>query len=120
MRRPPTKTVHMPEGPPMSPDFKSASRSSSPAIIGVSGSHLQAPASSFSSSSRNSPFSRGSAGSSEERVIEVLTDSVVVRPGPMDGHQTGFQAHHEYIIFDRLQAYPAFIVRVRREDVQDT
>ena len=37
--------------------------------------------------------------------------SVVVKPGPMRWHPQGYQAHQEFVIFDREQAYPAFVVQ---------
>ncbi|CAL1162084.1 unnamed protein product [Cladocopium goreaui] len=40
-------------------------------------------------------------------------DSIVVKPGPITGHQNQEQIHQEYVIFDREQAYPCFVVQYR-------
>eukprot|EP00439_Symbiodinium_sp_Y106_P071462 s811_g12.t2 len=37
--------------------------------------------------------------------------SVVVNPGPIQGHHNPNQIHQEFVIFDREQAYPAFVVQ---------
>ena len=37
-------------------------------------------------------------------------DSVIARPGWMKGHHAEYQTHMEFVIFDRWQAYPEFIV----------
>ena len=37
--------------------------------------------------------------------------SVVVNPGPVRGHKQPIQVHQEFVIFDREQAYPAFVVQ---------
>ncbi|CAE7541688.1 Parp12, partial [Symbiodinium necroappetens] len=37
--------------------------------------------------------------------------SVVVNPGPIHGHHNPNQIHQEFVIFDREQAYPAFVVQ---------
>ena len=37
-------------------------------------------------------------------------DSVIARPGEMRGHHGGHQTHMEFVIFDRWQAYPEFLV----------
>ena len=37
--------------------------------------------------------------------------SVVVYPGPVKGHKQPLQVHQEFVIFDREQAYPAFVVQ---------
>jgi len=37
-------------------------------------------------------------------------DSIVVKPGLIKGHHKPNQVHQEYVIFDREQAYPAFVV----------
>ena len=38
-------------------------------------------------------------------------DSIVVRPGLINGHPSQNQIHQEYVIFDREQAYPCFVVQ---------
>jgi hypothetical protein len=38
-------------------------------------------------------------------------DSIVVKPGPLDGHQNQQQVHQEFVIFDRDQAYPCYVVQ---------
>ena len=38
-------------------------------------------------------------------------DSIVVKPGPIDGHQNQQQFHQEFVIFDRDQAYPCYVVQ---------
>ena len=38
-------------------------------------------------------------------------DSIVVEPGPVQGHQQGRQIHQEFVIFNNQQAYPAFVVQ---------
>ena len=38
-------------------------------------------------------------------------DSVVVNPGPISGHHNPIQVHQEFVIFDREQAYPAYVVQ---------
>ena len=35
---------------------------------------------------------------------------IVANPGPMAGHQRGEQDHQEFVIFDKAQAYPMYIV----------
>ena len=37
-------------------------------------------------------------------------DSVIARPGRMSGHHAGYQTHMEFVVFDRWQAYPEFIL----------
>ena len=37
--------------------------------------------------------------------------SVVVNPGQIMGHHNPIQAHQEFVIFDREQAYPAYVVQ---------
>ncbi|CAE7701712.1 Tnks [Symbiodinium sp. CCMP2456] len=37
--------------------------------------------------------------------------SVVVNPGQIHGHHNSHQAHQEFVIFDREQAYPCFVVQ---------
>ncbi|CAE7256014.1 Tnks [Symbiodinium sp. KB8] len=37
--------------------------------------------------------------------------SVVVKPGQIAGHHKTIQVHQEFVIFDREQAYPAFVVQ---------
>mmetsp|Transcript_14932 Transcript_14932/g.43642 ORF Transcript_14932/g.43642 Transcript_14932/m.43642 type:complete len:691 (+) Transcript_14932:60-2132(+) len=44
----------------------------------------------------------------------VCGDSVIARPGPMDGHHGAFQTHMEFVIFEQLQAYPEYIIRYTR------
>ena len=41
----------------------------------------------------------------------VTYDSIVVNPGPIKGHHRGNQIHQEFVIFDREQAYPCYVVR---------
>ena len=38
-------------------------------------------------------------------------DSIVVHPGLIRGHHRQHQVHQEYVIFDREQAYPAYVVQ---------
>ena len=38
-------------------------------------------------------------------------DSIVVYPGPIRGHHRQNQLHQEYVIFDREQAYPSYVVQ---------
>ncbi|CAK9096764.1 unnamed protein product [Durusdinium trenchii] len=38
-------------------------------------------------------------------------DSVVVNPGPIAGHHQSQQFHQEFVIFDREQAYPFYVVK---------
>ena len=38
-------------------------------------------------------------------------DSVVVKPGPITGHHKSTQIHQEFVLFDRDQAYPSFVVQ---------
>ena len=38
-------------------------------------------------------------------------DSVVVEPGLVSGHHNPQQIHQEYVIFDREQAYPCYVVQ---------
>ena len=37
--------------------------------------------------------------------------SVVVNPGPISWHHSPTQVHQEFVVFDREQAYPAFVVQ---------
>ena len=37
--------------------------------------------------------------------------SVVVKPGVVTGHRKPMQIHQEFVVFDREQAYPAFVVQ---------
>ncbi|CAE7459970.1 Tnks [Symbiodinium sp. CCMP2456] len=39
-------------------------------------------------------------------------DSVVANPGPMEGHHQSHQSHQEFVIFDRYQAFPEFVVEI--------
>ncbi|CAE7898453.1 Poly [ADP-ribose] polymerase 3 [Symbiodinium microadriaticum] len=41
-------------------------------------------------------------------------DSVVANPGPMAGHHSAVQSHQEFVIFDRYQAFPEFLVEIHR------
>ncbi|CAK0893772.1 unnamed protein product [Prorocentrum cordatum] len=43
-------------------------------------------------------------------------DTVVARPGPMPGHPHGEQIHQEFVIFDKFQAYPEFLVQYTCDD----
>ena len=36
-------------------------------------------------------------------------DSIIARPGPMRNHQSGHQAHQEFVIFEQMQAYPEYV-----------
>eukprot|EP00438_Fugacium_kawagutii_P003644 Skav224214 [mRNA] locus=scaffold939:985137:987398:- [translate_table: standard] len=38
-------------------------------------------------------------------------DSIVVEPGLIKGHHNSNQIHQEYVIFDREQAYPSYVVQ---------
>ena len=38
-------------------------------------------------------------------------DSIVVHPGLITGHHSQNQVHQEYVIFDREQAYPSYVVQ---------
>lgn len=38
-------------------------------------------------------------------------DSIVVYPGPIKGHHNVHQVHQEYVICDREQAYPSYVVQ---------
>eukprot|EP00435_Cladocopium_sp_Y103_P056424 s886_g19.t1 len=38
-------------------------------------------------------------------------DSIVVKPGMINGHHNQQQIHQEYVIFDREQAYPCYVVQ---------
>ena len=38
-------------------------------------------------------------------------DSIVVKPGWVQGHHNQYQFHQEYVIFDREQAYPCYVVQ---------
>ena len=37
--------------------------------------------------------------------------SIMAKPGPMTGHHAQSQLHQEFVIFERDQAYPAFVVK---------
>lgn len=41
----------------------------------------------------------------------ICHDSIVANPGPMCGHMQGQQSHQEFVIFDKFQAYPEFLVQ---------
>ena len=43
--------------------------------------------------------------------LGVTYDSVVVYPGPIRGHHNQIQVHQEFVIFDRDQAFPCYVVR---------
>eukprot|EP00928_Gymnodinium_smaydae_P046156 TRINITY_DN30753_c0_g1_i1.p1 TRINITY_DN30753_c0_g1~~TRINITY_DN30753_c0_g1_i1.p1 ORF type:complete len:647 (-),score=63.46 TRINITY_DN30753_c0_g1_i1:100-2040(-) len=38
-------------------------------------------------------------------------DSIVANPGRMPGHHQRWQAHQEFVIFEKFQAYPEFIIQ---------
>ena len=38
-------------------------------------------------------------------------DPIVVAPGPISGHHNPQQIHQEFVIFDREQAYPCYVVQ---------
>ena len=40
-------------------------------------------------------------------------DSVVANPGPMAGHHHTVQSHQEFVIYDRCQAFPEFLVEIK-------
>ena len=40
-------------------------------------------------------------------------DSIIANPGRMPGHHQGLQSHQEFVIFDRYQAYPEFLLEMR-------
>ena len=54
--------------------------------------------------SRRPPNRSGATGTHE---------SVVVNPGPISWHHGQKQVHQEFVIFDREQAYPSFVVQYR-------
>eukprot|EP00929_Paragymnodinium_shiwhaense_P013947 TRINITY_DN121799_c0_g1_i1.p1 TRINITY_DN121799_c0_g1~~TRINITY_DN121799_c0_g1_i1.p1 ORF type:complete len:533 (-),score=70.21 TRINITY_DN121799_c0_g1_i1:192-1790(-) len=37
-------------------------------------------------------------------------DTIHARPGPMPGHSNGRQTHHEFVVFEKFQAYPEMII----------
>eukprot|EP00929_Paragymnodinium_shiwhaense_P047536 TRINITY_DN24107_c0_g1_i3.p1 TRINITY_DN24107_c0_g1~~TRINITY_DN24107_c0_g1_i3.p1 ORF type:complete len:506 (+),score=59.57 TRINITY_DN24107_c0_g1_i3:74-1591(+) len=37
-------------------------------------------------------------------------DTVHAQPGPMPGHHHGQQTHHEFVVFEKFQAYPEMII----------
>jgi len=39
-----------------------------------------------------------------------VCDSIIARPGSMPGHSARFQSHQEFVIFERAQAYPEYIL----------
>ncbi|CAK9002695.1 unnamed protein product [Durusdinium trenchii] len=41
----------------------------------------------------------------------VTYDSIVVNPGPIHGHHNSLQVHQEFVICDREQAYPSYVVQ---------
>ena len=43
--------------------------------------------------------------------IGVTYDSIVVEPGPIAGHHQSQQLHQEFVIFEREQAFPCFVVQ---------
>lgn len=40
-------------------------------------------------------------------------DSIVVEPGFILGHHNPNQVHQEFVIFDREQAYPSYVVQYK-------
>eukprot|EP00438_Fugacium_kawagutii_P003639 Skav224209 [mRNA] locus=scaffold939:960748:961074:- [translate_table: standard] len=38
-------------------------------------------------------------------------DSIVVKPGMIQGHPNSNQVHQEFVTFDREQAYPCYVVQ---------
>jgi hypothetical protein len=38
-------------------------------------------------------------------------DSVIANPGQMQGHRRNLQDHQEFVIFDKGQAYPAYVIQ---------
>ena len=48
-----------------------------------------------------------------ERYAGGLHDSIIANPGPIRGHPKRRQGHQELMIFNALQAYPAFVVQYR-------
>ena len=43
--------------------------------------------------------------------LGITFDSVVVNPGKVSGHPHKEQIHQEFVICDREQAYPAYVVQ---------
>ena len=41
----------------------------------------------------------------------ITYDSIVVNPGPIQGHHNSIQVHQEFVICDREQAYPCYVVQ---------
>mmetsp|Transcript_106302 Transcript_106302/g.189026 ORF Transcript_106302/g.189026 Transcript_106302/m.189026 type:complete len:504 (-) Transcript_106302:33-1544(-) len=39
-----------------------------------------------------------------------LFDSIIAKPGKMKNHVNGIQSHQEFVIFEKFQAYPEFLV----------
>lgn len=46
-----------------------------------------------------------------DSALGLLYDSVVVNPGPIDGHHNETQTHQEFVICDGKQAYPCYVVQ---------
>ena len=46
-----------------------------------------------------------------ERSAGGTYDSIVVHPGQIKGHHKHRQVHQEYVVFDREQAYPCYVVQ---------
>ena len=40
-------------------------------------------------------------------------DSIIAAPGVMPGHHASTQTHCEYVVFDKAQAYPSFILKIK-------
>ena len=38
-------------------------------------------------------------------------NSIVVNPGPMQGHHSGHQDHQEFVLFELTQAFPAYVIQ---------
>ena len=46
-----------------------------------------------------------------DKAVGVTYDSIVVNPGPVWGHHNSSQLHQEFVLFDREQAYPCYVVQ---------
>lgn len=46
-------------------------------------------------------------------------DSVIAKPRPMPGHSRGVQTHQEFVIFEKYQAYPEYIIQYALVDDDD-
>jgi len=42
-------------------------------------------------------------------------DSIIAKPGPMPGHSQDEQSHQEFVLFDKAQAYPEFLIEYSSE-----